>query len=171
MRIREQGDALMTIRIGGIATVCAAAITLSLAGGAVNAQDVGSLGSKLGGGGLGNMLPGGGASGSMGNVAGILQYCVKNNYLGGDSGASGIAGKLLGKTQGGSSNSDYLSGAKGILHGNNGQTTDLNSVGGGNSDLKSKLTTKACGVVLNQGKSFLGGSGSSASKLGSLMGH
>jgi hypothetical protein len=107
-------------------------------------------------------------------VAGILQYCVKNNYLGGDSGASGIAGKLLGKTQGGSSNSDYLSGAKGMLHGKDGQTTDLNSIGGGNSDLKSKLTTKACGVVLNQGKSFVGGGGggsSAASKLGGLLGH
>jgi hypothetical protein len=167
MRSPEQGDALMKTRIGGIATVCVAAITFGLVCGAVHAQN---LGSALGGG-MGNMLPGGGASGSMGNVAGILQYCVKNNYLGGDSGASGIAGKLLGKTPGGSSNSDYLSGAKGILHGKSGQTTDLNSVGGGNSDLKSKLTTKACGVVLNQGKSFLGGGGSSASKLGSLMGH
>jgi hypothetical protein len=160
----------MKTRIGGIATACAAAITLSLACTAANAQNLGNLGNKLGGG-LGNALPGGGASGSMGNVAGILQYCVKNNYLGGDSGASGIAGKLLGKTQGGSSNSDYLSGAKGILHGQNGQTTDLNSVGGGNSDLKSKLTTKACGVVLNQGKSFLGGGSSSGGKLGSLLGH
>jgi hypothetical protein len=161
----------MKTRIGGIATVCAAAITLSFACSTASAQDLGNIGGKLGGG-LGNALPGGGQSGSMGNVAGILQYCVKNNYLGGDSGASGIAGKLLGKTQGGSSNSDYLSGAKGILHGSNGQTTDLNSVGGGNSDLKSKLTTKACGVVLNQGKSFLGGSsGSSSGKLGSLLGH
>ena len=157
----------MKTRIGGIATACAVTISLSLACTAASAQDLGSLGGKLGGG----MLPGGGSSGSMGNVAGILQYCVKNNYLGGDSGASGIAGKLLGKTQGGSSNSDYLSGAKGILHGSNGQTTDLNSVGGGNSDLKSKLTTKACGVVLNQGKSFLGGGGSSTGKLGSLLGH
>jgi hypothetical protein len=154
---------------------CAAAIALSLACGAAGAQDLGNLAGKLGGnsssGGLGNMLPGGGQSGSMGNVAGILQYCVKNNYLGGDSGASGIASQLVGKTQGGSSNADYLSGAKGILHGSNGQTTDLNSVGGGNSDLKSKLTTKACGVVLNQGKSFVGGGSSSASKLGGLLGH
>ncbi|GLQ51989.1 DUF2501 domain-containing protein [Dyella flava] len=160
----------MKTRIGGVATACAAALTLSLACGVIHAQNLGNIGSSLGGNGVGNMLPGGGASGSMGNVAGILQYCVKNNYLGGDSGASGIAGKLLGKTQGGSSNSDYLSGAKGVLHGKNGQSTDLNSVGGGNSDLKSKLTTKACGVVLNQGKSMVGG-GSSTGKLGSLMGH
>jgi hypothetical protein len=169
MRTLQQGDVLMKTLICGIA----AALAFSFASSAVSAQELGSLGSKLGGGSMGSMLPGGGASGSMGNVAGILQYCVKNNYLGGDSGASGIAGKLLGKTQGGSSNSDYLSGAKGILHGKDGQTTDLNSVGGGNSDLKSKLTTKACGVVLNQGKSFVGGGGgsSAAGKLGGLLGH
>ncbi|GLQ99773.1 DUF2501 domain-containing protein [Dyella mobilis] len=162
----------MKTRIGGMAMACAAAITLGLACTAASAQDLGSLGSKLGGSSLGNMLPGGGTSGSMGNVAGILGYCVKNNYLGGDSGASGVASKLLGKTQGGSNNSDYQSGLQGMLHGQGGQTTDLNSVGGGNSDLKSKLTTKACGVVLNQGKSFLGGSsGSSTGKLGSLLGH
>lgn len=143
----------MKTRIGGMATTCVAAITLGLACGAASAQDLGSLGGKLGG-----MVPGGGSlsSGSMGNVAGLLQYCVKNNYLGGDSGASGIAGKLIGKTQGGTSDSGYLSGAKGLLQGGDGKTTDLNSVGGGNSDLKSKITTKACGVVLNQGKSFLG---------------
>jgi len=158
----------MKTRIGGMATTCVVAITLGLACGAVSAQDLGNLGGKLGG-----MLPGGGQSGSMGNVAGILQYCVKNNYLGGNSDASGIASKLLGKTQGGSSNSDYTSGAEGLLKGKDGNTTNLSSIGGGNSDLKSKLTTKACGVVLNQGKSFLGSSGSSSSlgKVGSLLGH
>ncbi|GGA02068.1 DUF2501 domain-containing protein [Dyella caseinilytica] len=161
----------MKTRIGGIATACAAAMILGFAGSAASAQDLGSLGGKLGGSSLGNMLPGGGTSGSTGNVAGILQYCVKNNYLGGDSGASGIAGKLLGKTQGGGSNSDYQNGASGILQGKDGQKTDLNSIGGGNSDMKSKLTTKACGVVLNQGKSLVGGGSSSGSKLGGLLGH
>lgn len=162
----------MKTRISHIAMASTAAIALGLACSAASAQDLGGLGSKLGGSSMGSMLPGGGTSGSMGNVAGILQYCVKNNYLGGDSGASGIAGKLLGKTQGGDSNSDYLSGAKGVLQGKNGQSTDLSSVGGGNSDLKSKLTTKACGVVLNQGKSLVGGGGaSSTGKLGSLLGH
>jgi hypothetical protein len=158
----------MKTRIGGMATTCVVAIALGLACGAAGAQNLGSLGGKLGG-----MLPGGGQSGSTGNVAGILQYCVKNNYLGGDSGASGIASKLLGKTDGGSSNSDYSSGAEGILKGKDGSTTNLSSIGGGNSDMKSKLTTKACGVVLKQGKSFVGSSGSSSSlgKAGALLGH
>lgn len=157
----------MKTRIGGMATTCVVAITLGLACGSAGAQSLGNLGGKLGG-----MLTGGGQSGSLGNVAGILQYCVKNNFLGGDSGASGIASKLLGKTQDGASNSDYLSGAEGLLKGKDGSTTNLSSIGGGSSDLKSKLTTKACDLILKQGKSFLGSSGSSSplGKVGSLLG-
>ena len=80
----------MNKRIRGIATT-ALALGLCLACGTGSAQDLGKLGGLLGGGG-GSM-----SSGSMGNVAGLLQYCVKNNYLGGDSGASGIKDQLLGK--------------------------------------------------------------------------
>lgn len=175
----------MNKRIGVIGAACLA-IVFSAAGEAGGAQDLGKLG---------GMLPGGGSmsSGSMGNVAGLLQYCVKNNYLGGDSGASGIQNQLMGKLGAGGSNSSsnssgsstsdmlgqltgkkksssssssastgsatndpgYLSGAKGILEGSNGQSLDLNSVGGGSSDLKSQITTKVCDTVLKQGKSFL----------------
>ena len=158
----------MKTRISSVATTCAVVTILGLACGSAGAQSLGNLGGKLGG-----VLSGGGESGSMGNVAGILQYCVKNNYLGGDSGAAGVASKLLGKTEGGTSNSDYSSGADGILKGKDGSTTNLSSIGGGNSDLKSKLTTKACDVVLKQGKSFLGSSGSTSplGKAGSLLGH
>ena len=164
----------MRMRINVAAAACAAIMVIGLAGSTARAQDLGSLAGKLGGSSLGNLLPGGGASSSMGNVAGILEYCVKNNYLGGGSGASAIAGKLLGKTEGGASNNAYTSGIQGILHGKNGQKTDLNSIGGGNSDLKSRLVTKACGVILKQGKSFLGSGGSTSSmagKLKSLLGH
>jgi hypothetical protein len=176
----------MNKRIGSIGTVCVA-IGLSLVCSTGGAQDLGKLG---------GMIPGGGSmtSGSMGNVAGLLQYCMKNKFLGGDSGAAGIQNQLMGKLGGGSSSqatssntgsnpsdmlgqltgskkksSDstatstgsatndpgYLSGAKGILQGSNGQSMDLNSVGGGSSDLKSQITTKVCDTVLKQGKSFL----------------
>jgi hypothetical protein len=176
----------MNKRIGSIGTVCVA-IGLSLVCSTGGAQDLGKLG---------GMIPGGGSmtSGSMGNVAGLLQYCMKNNFLGGDSGAAGIQNQLMGKLGGGSSSqtsssntgsnpsdmlgqltgskkksSDssaastgsatndpgYLSGAKGILQGSSGQSMDLNSVGGGSSDLKSQITTKVCDTVLKQGKSFL----------------
>jgi hypothetical protein len=135
-------------------TITLAALAVSLACATATAQDLGNLGGKLGGmlGGSGGSL----SSGSMGNVAGLLQYCVKNNYLGGDTGASGLAGKLLGKTQGGASNTDYQSGLGGILKSSSGKTTNLSDVGGGNPDLKSKITTKACDIVLKQGKKFLG---------------
>lgn len=158
----------MKTRMSSVAAACAMAITLGLACAAAGAQSLGNLGGKLGG-----ALTGGGESGSMGNVAGILEYCVKNNYLGGASGASGIASKLLGKTKGGTSNSDYANGANGILKGKDGSVTNLGSIGGGNSDLKSKLTTKACDIVLKQGKSFLGNGGSSSlmDKAGSILGH
>lgn len=180
----------MNKRIGSIGTACVA-IGLSLVCSTGGAQDLGKLGS---------MIPGGGSmtSGSMGNVAGLLQYCMKNNFLGGDSGASGIQSQLMGKLGGGSASQStnsssgssasdmlgdltgskkkhtdssaatstgastgatndpgYLSGAKGILQGSNGQSVDLNSLGGGSSDLKSQMTTKVCDTVLKQGKSFL----------------
>jgi hypothetical protein len=92
----------MKKRIGGMTTI-GVAIALSLICGASGAQDLGKLGS---------MIPGGSmTSGSMGNVAGLLEYCVKNNYLGGNSGASGIKDQLLGK-MGGSSNAMASSGEK-----------------------------------------------------------
>ncbi|WP_019465000.1 DUF2501 domain-containing protein [Dyella japonica] len=175
----------MNKRISSIGTTCVA-LALSLACSTAGSQDLGKLGGMLGGG-TGSMT-----SGSMGNVAGLLEYCVKNNYLGGNSGASGIQSQLMGKLGGGSNSSSnsagsstsdmlsqltgskkkssdssvgssggatndpgYLSGAQGILQGSNGQKMDLNSLGGGSSDLKSQLTTKVCDTVLKQGKSFL----------------
>ena len=150
----HDGGTLMKIRTRGMAITFA--VTLGLTCGASSAQDMGALGGKLGG-----MMPGSSmTSGSMGNVAGLLQYCVKNNYLGGASGASGIQNQLLGKMGGASSpvasGEDYTSGAKGILQAGDGKTMDLSSVGGGSSDMKSKITTKVCSTVLKQGKSYMG---------------
>ena len=82
----------MNKRIGNVAAA-GLAIVLGLGSTAASAQDLGKLGGMLGGG--GSM-----SSGSMSNVAGLLQYCVKNNYLGGDSGATGIKDQLLGKLGG-----------------------------------------------------------------------
>jgi hypothetical protein len=93
------------------------------------------------------------ASGSMGNVTGLLQYCIGNNYLSGDSAAS-VKDQLLGKLPGGEQNEDpgYTDGQKGVLHGSNGNLMDLSGGGG----LTADVTKKACDVVLAQGKSFLG---------------
>ena len=90
-------------------------------------------------------------SGSLGNVAGLLQFCIKNNYLSGDS-AAAVQNSLMGKLPGGASTSDsgYTSGASGLLSGSNGGQMNLS--GGG---LKAGVTKKVCDQVLAQGKSML----------------
>jgi hypothetical protein len=91
-------------------------------------------------------------SGSMGNVAGLLQYCIGNNYLSG-GGASSVKDQLMGKLPGGSQTQDrgYTDGLKGMLHSSQGKQMDLSSGGG----LTADVTKKACETVLTQAKSFL----------------
>ncbi|MDR6503503.1 DUF2501 domain-containing protein [Burkholderia sp. DN3021] len=116
----------------------------------------GSAGSALGNlGNLGGALTGGGSSlmpGSTGNVAGLLQFCIQNNYLGGASGsASSVKDALLGRLGGNAStDSGYTSGASGILDAGNGSKLDLS--GGG---LKQQVTRQICDKVLTQAKSLL----------------
>jgi len=142
------------------ATTAAILITALLPFSAAHAQLSGLLKQGDSGGisgGLGNL---GGAmagssmiSGSSSNVAGLLEFCIKNNYLSGGS-ASAVKNSLMSKLPGGasssSSDSGYTSGAKGILSGSNGSQLDLS--GGG---LKKKITQQACDKVLAQGKSML----------------
>jgi hypothetical protein len=91
------------------------------------------------------------ASGSMSNVAGLLHYCIYNNFLGGQE-ATSVKDRLTGKLPEGGLNEDrgYSDGQKGLLHGANGNLLDLH--GGG---LSAGITKKACDTVLAQGKSFL----------------
>lgn len=111
-------------------------------------------------------------SGSMSNVAGLLQYCIGNNVLSADS-AGSIKDQLMGKLPGGSQTKDpgYSDGVKGLLHGSNGNLMDLNAVGAmggsggatgagaaagaGLGDLTGDLKKKACDTVLAQARSFL----------------
>jgi hypothetical protein len=142
-----------------------AGISLALAM-AAPATSAGQLDKLMGGSSTSSLT-----SGSMGNVAGILQYCVTNNYLGGASGASGVKDQLLGKLGGGSSataaaptqDKGYLDGAKGLLKSKDGKTVDLGGAAGSDTspmgDMKAKMTKKACDVVLKQGKGMLGGMG------------
>ena len=93
-------------------------------------------------------------SGSTSNVAGVLQFCIKNNYLSGD-GASSVKDSLMSKiggTSAASSDSGYTSGAAGLLKSGDGKQVDLN--GGG---LKQQVTKQVCDKILSQGKSLLGG--------------
>jgi hypothetical protein len=112
-------------------------------GGGSSSGSLGSLGSALSGGSV--------TSSSSGNVAGVLQYCIKNNYLSGDS-ASSVKDSLMSKLPGGASNSDssYTDGAKGILDTGSGQKLSL-----GGDGVKQQLTKQICDKILDQGKSML----------------
>jgi hypothetical protein len=105
--------------------------------------NLGGIGGALGGSSL--------TSSSSSNVAGVLQFCIKNNYLGGDGGASSVKDSLMSKLGGGaSSDSGYTSGASGILDAGNGKKLDLS--GGG---LKEQVTKQVCDKILSQAKSLL----------------
>jgi hypothetical protein len=111
-------------------------------------------------GGLGDMAGGGSmsslASGSAGNAAGVIEFCIKNNYLSGDA-ASGMKDKLMGKVGGGADSSDdggYGDGAKGLVKSSDGKSVDLANLGG-MGGMKAKMTKQACGAVLDHAKSLL----------------
>ena len=114
-------------------------------------EKAGEATSSQGGGGssLGNLgfkMPAIGA-GTMGNAAGVLQYCVKNNYLGGD--AASVKDKLLAKITGQKpQETGFASGAKGLLKGGDGHTLNMKL-------LSSKVKTKACDYVLKNATSLI----------------
>jgi hypothetical protein len=86
-------------------------------------------------------------SSTAGNAAGVLQYCVKNNYIGGD--AASIKDKLMAKFTGQpEQQSGYAEGAKGMLTGGDGKSLNLKAISG-------KLKTKACDYVLKNAKSLV----------------
>jgi hypothetical protein len=90
-------------------------------------------------------------SASAGNVAGVLTFCMKNNYLG-SNGVAGIKDKLLGKLGGekqAAADPSYADGLKGIVGGGgSGSKLDLSS-------MRKQVTDKACDKVLEYGKSML----------------
>ncbi len=92
------------------------------------------------------------SSGSTSNVAGLLDFCIKNNYLGA-GGAASVKDKLMDKLGGpsrASTDNGYNSGARGILQDSHGKTLDLSGSG-----LKAKATEQVCEKILSQGKSLL----------------
>jgi len=110
----------------------------------------GSAGNALGS--LGSSLSGSSVtSNSLGNVTGVLGYCIKNNYLNADA-ASGVKNSLLSKLPGGASTTDsgYQQGSNGILTTGTGSQLDLS--GGG---LKEAATRQVCDKILTQAKSML----------------
>ncbi|RYF31588.1 MAG: DUF2501 domain-containing protein [Comamonadaceae bacterium] len=85
---------------------------------------------------------------TLGNAAGVLQYCVKNNYLSADA-AGGVKDKLMGMITGQKQQqTGYSNGAKGMLMGEDGKSLNLKGISG-------KLKTKACDYVLKNASSLV----------------
>ena len=113
-------------------------------GGSGGAAGLGSLGSSLG-------LPSIG-SGAASNVAGILEYCLKNKYLKATN-ADNIKGQLMGKLGMDSpakqqQDAGYQQGLTGMLSGSDGSSFDISKV-------KDDLKEKACDYVLDNASSLL----------------
>lgn len=120
-----------------------------------------SAGSSALGGLLGNSGAAGGllsslgvpASGTASNAAGVLTYCMKNNYLNANK-AEQVKDQLLGKLGLGTQKQEapkdegYLSGLTGMITGGNGQSFSMDK-------LKGDLKEKACDFVLDNAKSLL----------------
>ncbi|WP_338635785.1 DUF2501 domain-containing protein [Erwinia persicina] len=96
------------------------------------------------------------SAGTMTNAAGVLQYCVQNNIV--DNNVSSVKEQLLGKlglqdTQKQQETTDFKQGLMGLLNTGNNQQVNLKALG--DTPMGKKVKTKACDLVLKQGKQFI----------------
>ena len=112
-----------------------------------------ALGGALGGGADMSALSALGltSSGTASNAAGVITYCMKNNYLNADKAAQ-VKNQLLGKMGLGQKeepkDEGYLSGLSGMVTGSGGKSFSLDKV-------KGDLKEKACDYVLDNARSLL----------------
>lgn len=134
------GDALRGQLGGGAAESSSSASGL---GGMLGGSGGSSALSALG---LGNL-----SSGTASNAAGVLTYCMKNNYLNADKAAQ-VKSQLLGKLGLGQKeepkDQGYQNGLMGMVTGADGKSFSLDKV-------KSNLKEKACDFVLDNAKSLI----------------
>ncbi len=96
------------------------------------------------------------SSSTMTNATGVLQYCMKNNLV--DNNVSSVKDQLMGKlgledSAKQQETTDYKQGLMGLLNTGNNQQVNLNSLG--DTAMGKKVKTKACDLVLKQGKQFI----------------
>ncbi|MXP59543.1 MULTISPECIES: DUF2501 domain-containing protein [Pantoea] len=138
---------------------------LSSAASQLSQQNSGSTASNTQNGGLSlsslsGLLNGGDkavSSNSMTNAAGVMSYCVQHNVV--DNNVSSVKDQVLSKLGLSSpaaqeQKTDYQQGLQGLLNTGNGQQLNLQSLS--NSPMGEKVKTKACDVVLKQGKKYIG---------------
>lgn len=154
-----EGTAMKTIAISGLlwASLCGLGASAHAAGlgDALRGQASGTsaLGGMLGGGADMSALSAMGltGSGTASNAAGVITYCMKNNYLNANKAAQ-VKDQLLGKMGLGQKeepkDEGYLSGLSGMVTGSGGKTFNLDKV-------KGDLKEKACDFVLDNAKSLL----------------
>lgn len=107
---------------------------------------VGGAGGSAGGlGGLG-ALGGMAGSGTASNAAGVITYCMKNNYLNANKAAQ-VKDQLLGKKEE-PKDQGYKDGLMGVIKGDGGKSFNMDKI-------KGDLKEKACDMVLDNAKSFL----------------
>ena len=139
--------------------ISSAMVCALLCGAAFSANAAGfgdALKDKMGGGssyGSGSALSALGlsSSGTASNAAGVITYCMKNNYLNADKAAQ-VKDQLLGKIGLGQKeepkDEGYLGGLSGVITGSDGKSFSLDKV-------KGSLKEKACDLVLDNAKSLL----------------
>jgi len=155
MRATKPLLAVLGLSLLTSATPARAQLLDSLKGMSGMAHGSGQGGSQSGGGVMGGGMMGGLAMPSVGqagagNTAGVLGFCMKNNYLGGTD-ASSVKSGLMSRLGGqGSRAPGYQSGNQGLLQTGGGHSYDLK--GGG---LKAQITSKVCDQILKHGKSLL----------------
>ncbi|CAG2131329.1 hypothetical protein D3C87_1252690 [compost metagenome] len=142
-----------TLRRAAWLTLPACGVALSAFSGVAHAQ-LGDLMKSAPSGGLGGisgLSMSSLSAGSAGNAAGVIEYCMKNNYLNADSATSAVKDKLLGSVPGGSKDAGYSDGSRGVLSTSNGRQLDLSNTAG----IKAEVTKQVCDKILAQGKSML----------------
>lgn len=142
------------------ACLCAVGISVQAGGlgdalrGATGSNNSSALGGMMGSGaGLSSLSAMGlTASATPSNAAGVVTYCMKNNYLNADKAAQvkqQLLGKMgLGKAQPEPRDEGYLSGLSGIVTGSGGKQFNLDR-------LKGDLKEKACDFVLDNARSLI----------------
>lgn len=95
-------------------------------------------------------------SGSMSNATGVLEYCIRNKVVNNVNGLTDTLQSKLGLNSSTkqSKETGYMEGIAGLLNTGSNQKLDLNALG--ETPLGKQLKTKACNVVLDQGKSYIG---------------
>jgi len=116
------------------------------------AQDLGALKNAA----TGGLDMGSLTSGTAGNAAGILQFCITNNYLDGAdlTSAGSMKDKLVGKLGGqdkADADSGYTAGTQGNVIGGDGKSVSIADMG----SLENKLTQQGCQAVLSHASSLL----------------